>query len=260
MTSLDLSKETDALALPSGTTAQRPASPINGMIRYNDTSGITGIEAFVNGAWTSLLTGGSGGGVTIDLGTSAASTNPQRNGDATTGLFSPAVSTVAVAVGGAQKLTVNGTGVGIGTSSPSAMLDVGGGSSGSLYIGEGSSGALQLTGNSGTGNAVINNANTAGGDIDIQSRGASAVYIKEGGNVGIGTTSPADSLQVATGDLGIGTANSKNAGITLYQSSNGNPAVIGFSNDSLYIESDNNGAYQLSQAWKRRRHDGDLRS
>ena len=35
---------------------------------------------------------------TIDLGTSAGATNPQRNGDATTGLFSPATDTVALSL------------------------------------------------------------------------------------------------------------------------------------------------------------------
>ena len=35
--SLDLTKETDAVILPSGTTAQEPAAPVNGMVRYNST-------------------------------------------------------------------------------------------------------------------------------------------------------------------------------------------------------------------------------
>ena len=51
--------ETDALALPVGTTGQRPGSPLDGMIRYNSTTPV--LEAYVNGAWTTLTTGGGGG-------------------------------------------------------------------------------------------------------------------------------------------------------------------------------------------------------
>jgi hypothetical protein len=119
VSSLDLSQKTDAVALPSGTTAQRPtATP--GMIRYN--SSTPGLEAYYSSAWQPITAGGAA--TIINLGTSASVTNPQRNGDPTTGLFSPATSTVAVAVGGTQQLTVNSTGVGIGTSTLAAGLDV----------------------------------------------------------------------------------------------------------------------------------------
>ncbi|MBX9769121.1 MAG: hypothetical protein K2X47_17730, partial [Bdellovibrionales bacterium] len=47
--SLDLSQRTDALSLPSGTLAQRPGSPVNGMIRYNST--VPWAEAYQNGSW-----------------------------------------------------------------------------------------------------------------------------------------------------------------------------------------------------------------
>ena len=78
--SLDISQRTDAIALPVGTTGQRPTAS-NGMIRYNSTT--PDLEAYINGAWQVLTTGGSG--TTITLGTSASVTNPQRSGDATTG-------------------------------------------------------------------------------------------------------------------------------------------------------------------------------
>ena len=40
-----------ALSVPSGTTAQRPSSPTNGMLRYNTT--IPQLEIYING-WTSV--------------------------------------------------------------------------------------------------------------------------------------------------------------------------------------------------------------
>ena len=43
---------TGSIITPSGTTAQRPASPVNGMIRYNTTENVT--EEYRNGNWVSL--------------------------------------------------------------------------------------------------------------------------------------------------------------------------------------------------------------
>ena len=61
---------TGALTIPSGTTAQRPASPQNGQMRYNTTLSLP--ETYQNAVWTSfgtaaypitiLLCGGGGGG------------------------------------------------------------------------------------------------------------------------------------------------------------------------------------------------------
>ena len=48
-TSLDLSARTDALVLQSGTTGQRPASPVGGMMRYNTTANT--VEFYQNGGW-----------------------------------------------------------------------------------------------------------------------------------------------------------------------------------------------------------------
>lgn len=45
---------TGATTVPSGTTAQRPGSPVNGMIRYN--SDLTVAEAYVDGSWKTLAT------------------------------------------------------------------------------------------------------------------------------------------------------------------------------------------------------------
>src|SRR5258708_27048977 len=60
----------------------------------------------------------------VALGTSTSATNPQRSGDATTGLFSSTTGAVSVSSAGAEKMRVNGTGVGIGTTTPSFSLDV----------------------------------------------------------------------------------------------------------------------------------------
>jgi len=46
------------ILLPSGTTAERPATPTNGMIRYNTTLGY--VEGYDNGTWANVLRGGIG--------------------------------------------------------------------------------------------------------------------------------------------------------------------------------------------------------
>jgi hypothetical protein len=43
---------TNAIQLPSGTTAERPGVPANGMLRYNTTN--SGLEAYVGGAWVAI--------------------------------------------------------------------------------------------------------------------------------------------------------------------------------------------------------------
>lgn len=45
-------KGTGATTLASGTTAQRPGTPVNGMIRYN--TDLTNLDVYVNGAWKTL--------------------------------------------------------------------------------------------------------------------------------------------------------------------------------------------------------------
>lgn len=44
--------DTGALALPAGTTAQRPIDPLDGSIRYNETT--QAFEGFKNGAWGTI--------------------------------------------------------------------------------------------------------------------------------------------------------------------------------------------------------------
>ena len=56
--SLDLTSKTDAVAMPAGTTAQRPTG-VNGQIRYNSTD--SAFEGYANGAWGEI---GGGGGAT----------------------------------------------------------------------------------------------------------------------------------------------------------------------------------------------------
>ena len=55
--SADITLNGQSVTIPVGTTAQRPASPANGMLRYNTTLSI--FEGYENGAWRGLGTEGS---------------------------------------------------------------------------------------------------------------------------------------------------------------------------------------------------------
>lgn len=84
----------DIFTAPVGTTAERPVSPTNGMIRYNSEYGT--FEGYNNGAWGSLGGGATGGlndkifieneqtvteSYTITAGSNAMSTGPITIGD-----------------------------------------------------------------------------------------------------------------------------------------------------------------------------------
>jgi hypothetical protein len=171
------------------------------------------------------------GAATVVLGTSVSVTNPQRSGDATTGFFSPAASTVAVAVGGAEAMRVNSSGfVGIGTATPSANLDVRSTGATQVNIGPIGQGSIELR-QDGTaklfGAGVALQMSSDYGSVQVGGMGGinppttSPTFVVQGvasltaslqqwknsagtvldvvdasGNVGIGTTSPVSMLDV----------------------------------------------------------------
>src|SRR3989339_211981 len=100
-------------------------------------------------------------------------------------------------------MTIDNSGnVGIGTSSPTAKLQVNGILSVSpgqnlskVIIGEGTTGDITLeTDNAGV--FTINNGNVFGGTVLIKANDNLGVCIKDNGNVGIGTASPEEKLDV----------------------------------------------------------------
>jgi hypothetical protein len=60
----------------------------------------------------------------VTLGTSTSATDPQRNGEANTGLYTPGSGSVGITSLGTEKMRVTGTSVGIGTTSPISTLEV----------------------------------------------------------------------------------------------------------------------------------------
>jgi hypothetical protein len=126
----------------------------------------------------SLILSGSDGLSDID---GTAATPAIRGTDANTGIFFPAADTIAFSEGGAESMRIDSSGnVGIGTSSPTQPLTIGGNgnilatagatwfSGGDLYIRAGTSGNLRFGANNSndlltlntTGTLILNGADT----------------------------------------------------------------------------------------------------
>ena len=142
---------TGSLAIPIGTTAQRPAASANGHMRYNTTTG--GIEVYLHGAgWTTLILDnytveylivGGGGGAGTSNGAAGAGAGGLLNGTFT------AIARTA------YPITVGGGGAASSTSSAK-------GSNGSVSIISSVATALGGGGSGSENSSTINNGNAGG--------------------------------------------------------------------------------------------------
>jgi len=186
-----LNSSTGYFDLPVGTTAQRPASPVNGMIRYSTTN--SAYEGYVNSSWQTLavlsqvpyaieylvVAGGGGGGYQHSGGGGA--------GGYRTGLsaaLNPGTAyTVTVGGGGAGASGGNGTGT-YGVSGSNSVFDTiistggGGGASYANYNG--------LAGGSGGGGGADSGSGGAGTAGQGNNGGNGAQHNTGGGGGGGG--------------------------------------------------------------------------
>jgi hypothetical protein len=148
------------------------------------------------------LTGGAlSGALTINNAANVAALDLKFDGDTDTGFYAPAANTLGFVGGGTERLRIDGNGrVGIGTTSPDALLDV-----------ENSSGASEIQIKSLDASdctlAFGDNADTDVGRIRYAHSADAMLFftaaserlrIDSSGNVGIGTSSPGVNLEIVS--------------------------------------------------------------
>ena len=132
---------TGAIQLPSGTTAARPASPVNGDLRYNTTTGT--FEGYANGVWGAIV---SGSGVT-SVGTGTGLTGGPITSTGTISIANTGVT--ATNYGSASSVgtfTVNAQGQLTAASNTSIAISASQVTSGTFTVSQGGTGVSTLTG------------------------------------------------------------------------------------------------------------------
>jgi hypothetical protein len=211
---LDVSASTGAIYPPSGTTAQRPASPSNGAMRFNTTT--NQFEVYSGTAWVGLTTasytvtylsvagGGGGGGNTAGGG--------GAGGFLTASLtFVPStIYTITVGSGGSYGATIangsNGNNSVISGSNITTVTSTGGGG-GAGYAGSAVNGVAGGSGGGATGGGTGGSGTSGQGSAGGTSGGSGTTHAGGGGGgaTSIGGTGTASTIG---GAGGAGTASS----------------------------------------------------
>jgi len=201
---------TAAMNLPSGTTAQRPGTPVAGAIRYNSTTGLS--EVYQNSTWQSFQPSGTSTGYIVEAlivggggGTAGESGGGGGGGGVINVLFTATIGTVytmTVGSGGASRSA--GSVSSIAGSGLTTITAIGGGIGGGNSLASGDGG-------SGGGGAWLNylpGVASKTNNINIGSMGGLNLYsaVRHGaggggaGKVGQPTTSTDDKFNGAGGD------------------------------------------------------------
>ena len=239
--SLDIGSKTDAIKIPIGTSAQRPASPANGMVRYNtteseyevykdntwfilDSSGYTYSADFLviagggGGSGTSLAGGGGAGGYRTSAGTSGGGASAESSLTFVGGT----TYTITVGAGGSGGATAsNGGDSSISGSGLTTITSIGGGS-GSNNGTAGASGGSG--GGSGRDSVNTGGAGTAGQGFAGGTGGGSGNSSAASGGGGAGAVGASVSSPWLGGDGGVGVA-STITGSSVYRAGGGGGAA-----------------------------------
>jgi len=171
----------------------------------SSTFGSTGATTLATGGGATTVGGTLGvtGVATFSAGTLSLPAIT-TTGDTNTGIFFPAADTVATTVGGVEGTRLTSTGLGIGTTLPASKLHIESASAESFRIGYSSTKTARL-------------GVTSAGDLQVYAYDSAVGYknillavdtTTSAGNVGIGTSSPTQRLDVSGGNARISSGSS----------------------------------------------------
>ncbi len=171
-----------SIVIPRDTVANRPTTGVNGMIRY--ASDTNKFEAYENGAWVDMIGGGGGAASSVAASVGSAGTPSMSfSGDTDTGLYNASSNnTISVAVGGTNIFNLSSAGLVSATT---------GGASITTADGTAAAPTFSFAGDTDTGWW-----RPAANTMAASTAGAERVRIDSSGNVGVGTTSPGEKLEV----------------------------------------------------------------
>ena len=145
----------------------------------------------------------------VNLGTAAAP-SVFFTGDTNTGIYSPGADQLAISTNGTGRLFIDASGnVGIGTASPSASFHVednsGSTSAGliALFRVESTGSATDAGIRFKSGGSTYSQIGGIGGDLYAYANGNERIRLTTDGRLGVGTSTPADRLELAGDGRGI---------------------------------------------------------
>jgi len=186
---------------------------------------------------------------------SAAAPSITNDGDTNTGIFFPAADTIAFSEGGAEAMRIDSSGnVGIGTASPTQMLDLVKTTASATHVRFKNSATANglIVGVTAAGDSLIYNGDAS--NLAMWTNATERMRIDSSGNVGIGTTSNLASSKLdVRGRIRVGTGNSSGDAefiLSNYASATNAWAmsvrqdVGGANNDLKFLRFDSGGTFQ----------------